>query len=312
MIIRLGYACISETINITTSSLYTYTKFKKEHDYIKLDKIIKNNLLNLYKILKYNEKNNIHFYRLSSNLIPLATKKEVDFDYIKKYKNYYNLISKIINKNNMRIDFHPDQYCVLNSVNKDVIESTIEILNYHYNLLETMNINNKILVLHIGGNTFGKDNSIKRFINNFNKLDDKIKKSIVIENDDKIFNILDCLTISKQCNIPIVLDYHHHQCNGNNIKLKDYINDVFLTWKNINPKIHFSTPKNNTKKDMRSHNDYINVDSFIEFLEIIKDLNFDIDIMIEAKKKDEALFKLIRELKYKTNYKFIDETTFII
>ena len=32
--------------------------------------------------------------------------------------------------------------------------------------------------------------------------------------------------------------------------------------------------------------------------------------MIEAKMKDEALFRLVRELKYKTNYKFIDETTF--
>ena len=31
--------------------------------------------------------------------------------------------------------------------------------------------------------------------------------------------------------------------------------------------------------------------------------------MIEAKAKDEAVFKLIREIKYKTNYKFIDETT---
>ena len=43
-----------------------------------------------------------------------------------------------------------------------------------------------------------------------------------------------------------------------------------------------------------------------------KKLPYDIDIMIEAKGKDDALFKLVRELKYKTNYKFIDETTFII
>ena len=34
--------------------------------------------------------------------------------------------------------------------------------------------------------------------------------------------------------------------------------------------------------------------------------------MIEAKAKDEAVFKLIRELKFKTNYKFIDETSFEI
>ena len=32
--------------------------------------------------------------------------------------------------------------------------------------------------------------------------------------------------------------------------------------------------------------------------------------MIEAKKKDEALFRLVRQLKYLTNYEFIDETSF--
>ena len=34
--------------------------------------------------------------------------------------------------------------------------------------------------------------------------------------------------------------------------------------------------------------------------------------MLECKAKDDALFRLVRELKYKTNYKFIDETTFIV
>ncbi len=312
MKIRLGYACISETLNITTSSPYTYTKFKKEQDYLKLDKIIKSNLLNLYEILKFNQKNNIHFYRLSSALIPLATKKEIDFEYIHKYKNYYHLLSKVINENHMRIDFHPDQFCVLNSTNPDVIENTIEILKYHYSILEALHISPKVLVLHIGSNAFGKENSIKRFIYHFNQLENKIKESIVIENDDKIFNIIDCLTISKKCNIPIVLDYHHHSCNGNGIELKEHIEDIFATWKNINPKIHFSTPKNKTKKEMRSHHDYIESDSFIAFIESIKHLNYDIDIMIEAKKKEEALFRLIRELKYKTNYQFIDDTSFIV
>ena len=32
--------------------------------------------------------------------------------------------------------------------------------------------------------------------------------------------------------------------------------------------------------------------------------------MIEAKKKDEALFRLIRELKYKTDYKIENNTIF--
>ena len=310
MKIRLGYACISATLdNITPSTNYTYTSYLKEDDnIIKLDNIILSNLEALENLIDYNIKNNIHFFRLSSKLIPLATIKEIDFDYLEKYKNIYTRISNKINENNMRIDFHPDQFTVLNSTRKEVIDNTIEILKYHYNLLDILNINPKILVIHIGSSVLGKVNSIKRFINQFNKLPDYLKQSIVIENDDKIYTIEDCMNINNILKIPVVLDYHHHICNSSNINFSD----VFSTWKNTNPKVHFSTPKSKLKKEFRSHNDYINSDDFILFLEKIKDFNFDIDIMIEAKKKDEALFRLIRELKYKTNYKFIDETSFIV
>ena len=311
MIIRLGYACITETLTgITTSSSYTYTNYTKEQNKTKLDRIIKSNLTDLGKILDYNISNNIHFYRLSSKLIPLATKKEVVFNYLSKYDKYYEYLSKKIEDSRMRVDLHPDQFCVLNSTNKDIVKNSIEILKYHYNILNKLKIKNKVLVLHVGSNAFGTSNSLTRFINNYMILPKSIRDTIVVENDDKVFNIKDCLYLNEKLNVPIVLDYHHHFCNNDGINLYDYIEDIFNTWKNINPKVHFSSPKNLTKKEIRSHNDYIDSNKFIEFVEDIKHLDYDIDIMIEAKKKDEALFRLIRELKYKTNYKFIDDTTF--
>ena len=311
MKIRLGYACISKTLsNVTTSSTITYTKLQKDKDYKKIDTAIKSNLNALKEILTYNIKNNIHFFRLSSKLIPLATKSDVIFDYIDPYKDYYNSIAKIIKDNKLRIDFHPDEFCVLNSTKSEVVKNSIAILEYHYNLLKALEIKNKILVLHIGGNTFGKKNSISRFINNFNTLSKDIQESIAIENDDKIFNIMDCIYISKNINVPVILDYHHHICNHDELDINDYLKDILSSWHNTTPKMHFSSPKNKTKKDFRSHNDYINVDAFINFIDILKPFNHDVDIMIEAKAKDEALFRLVRELKYKTNYTFIDDTSF--
>ena len=311
MKIRLGYACISKTLsNVTTSSTVTYTTFQKDKDYKKIDTAIKSNLNALKEILTYNIKNNIHFFRLSSKLIPLATKSDVIFDYIDPYKDYYNSIAKIIKDNKLRIDFHPDEFCVLNSTKSEVVKNSIAILEHHYNLLKALEIKNKILVLHIGGNTFDKKNSISRFINNFNTLSKDIQESIAIENDDKIFNIRDCVYISKNINVPVILDYHHHICNHDELDINDYLKDILSSWHNTTPKMHFSSPKNKTKKDFRSHNDYINVDAFINFIDILKPFNHDVDIMIEAKAKDEALFRLVRELKYKTNYTFIDDTSF--
>jgi UV DNA damage endonuclease len=306
MKVRLGYACISNSLKVTCSTPYTYTAFQKEHDFKKLENIISSNLEALNEIIDYNIKNNIHFFRISSSLIPLATKEDVEFEYIKNYQKNYDQIKEKIKKHSMRVDFHPNQFCVLNSTKEEVIKNSILILKYHYSLLEALGIEEKVLVLHVGSSVFGKKKSIDRFIYQFNLLSDNLKKCIVIENDDKVFTIEDCLKINAAINVPVVLDYHHYVCNQSSIDFEK----VLATWHSQIPKIHFSSPKN--KKEFRSHHDYINSDDFINFIELIKKYQKDIDIMIEAKMKDDALFRLVRELKYKTNYKFIDETTFIV
>lgn len=310
MKIRLGYVCLVKSVNLPFKTI-NFTNFNKSNDFDKLDSIIKYNLNNLYEILKYNKKNGIYFYRMTSNLIPLATLDKVEFDYLDKYSDLYDKIGKFIKDNNMRVDFHPDQFCVINSTNDVVYQNSIKILNYHFNLLDKMGIKNKVLVLHIGSTVFGKDASIKRFISRFNKLDDKLKKCIVLENDDKTYNVLDTLLLCEKLGVPMVLDYHHYVCNKGDVNLYDVIDRVFNTW-DILPKIHFSSPKNLSKKDFRSHNDYIDENTFIDFLENIKFLDKDIDIMLEAKEKDCALFRLVRGIKYKTDYSFINDSSFII
>ena len=306
MKIRLGYACITNCIDSTSSSPYTYSEYLKYGDMEKLDRVIVSNLKSLEEIIYYNIKNNIHFYRMSSKIIPLSTKSDVKFDYINKYRSYYGKIGKMISDYDMRVDFHPDQFCVLNSVKSDVVSASIDILKYHYSLLEALGIKNKILVLHVGSNSFGKDNSIRRFINNFNKLPKYLKECIAIENDDKVFNVSDVLEISKNTGVPVILDYHHHLYNKSDFSFED----IFNSFNNGRVKMHFSSSKN--KKDFRSHNDYINGDDFIDFIKILKKYDRDVDIMIEAKCKDDSLFRLVRYIKYKTDYKFIDDTTFMV
>jgi len=80
MIIRLGYVALTKTLDITTSKTVTYTEYSKNNDLEKVNKTIADNLINLEKVIDYNIKNNIHFYRLSSKLIPLATKDDVIFE----------------------------------------------------------------------------------------------------------------------------------------------------------------------------------------------------------------------------------------
>lgn len=314
MKVRLGYVALSKALDdVTTSSTITYTNYiNKNYNTSKLLEITKNNLDSLYQIIKYNVKNNFHFYRLTSKLVPLATHDKVDFDYITPFLDEYKKIGKLINDNNIRVDTHPDQYAVLNSMDSKIVKNTVEILEYHYKIMDALGIKDKIIILHVGSSACGKKASITRFINNFNKLPDHIKKCIAVENDDKVYNIKDVLELCHKINVPMVLDYHHFICNNEKEDINDYLKEIIDTWNGKLPKMHFSSPKSKLKKEFRSHSDYINKECFIGFINILKKQDKDIDIMLEAKAKDDAISRLVRCLKYETNYKFLDETTFII
>lgn len=314
MKVRLGYVALSKALDdVTTSSTITYTNYiNKNYNTSKLLEITKNNLDSLYEIIKYNVKNNFHFYRLTSKLVPLATHDKVDFDYITPLLDGYKKIGKLINDNNIRVDTHPDQYAVLNSMDSKIVKNTVEILEYHYKIMDAIGIKDKIIILHVGSSACGKKASITRFINNFNKLPDHIKKCIAVENDDKVYNIKDVLELCHKINVPMVLDYHHFICNNEKEDINDYLKEIIDTWDGKLPKMHFSSPKSKLKKEFRSHSNYINKECFIKFINILKKQDKDIDIMLEAKAKDDAVSRLARCLKYETNYKFLDETTFII
>ena len=295
MKVRLGYACITNALDESSSSLLTYTHFKKlgSSGYNKLNEVIISNFKSLESILKYNISNDIYFYRLSSNIIPLISHPNVSID-LTNYKDYFKKVGDIIKKNKLRVDMHVDPYYVLNSVNDSVVESTINICKIYHNMFKLMGIKSN-LIFHIGGKTISKEEGIKRFIGNFKLLDKEIQDMILIENDDKIYDIIDCINISKRINCKIVLDYHHYMCNKAGVDIKDYLEYIFDTFEGV-PKVHFSSPK--SKKEYRAHHDYINIKEFVNFLDMIKVYNRDIDIMIEAKMKDDAVFRLIRQLKY--------------
>ena len=89
MIVRLGYVSISKSICDDTSfKSINYTNYMKNANLERIDSIIINNLETLNKIICFNIRNNIHFYRITSDLVPLATLDDVSFDYIDKYSDY--------------------------------------------------------------------------------------------------------------------------------------------------------------------------------------------------------------------------------
>ena len=155
MIIRLGYVAIALNLGkVTSSSTLTYTRYlklNKEDRLKKLKEVTYSNIEALEKILRYNIDNSIHFYRMTSNFIPLATHPDVMWDYLKYFKKDLEYIGKLIKDNNLRVDAHPDQFNVINSDRESVVENTLRTLNMQVDLFEAMNYEQGKLVIHIGG-----------------------------------------------------------------------------------------------------------------------------------------------------------------
>ena len=320
MRVRLGYVAISKALGkkVTSSSTVTFTNYNKitlpNKKLEKLKSVAASNLRDLETIIRYNIENNIHFYRITSALIPLVTHPEVGYwghrEFLKKDFEY---VGKLINDSKMRVDTHPDEFNVINSINPKVVENTKINLVRQAEWFEDFKYDLGKMVIHVGGATNGKEAGLERFITNIDNFPTEVKSKIIIENDDKTYTAQETLNLCNELSLPMVLDIHHHNCNNNGENIYELIPQIFLTWKNekLPPKLHFSSPREGEKD--RKHSDFINAKDFVIFLENIKHFNTDIDIMLECKEKDLALFRLADDIKkLNPKYKWLDKSTFIV
>jgi UV DNA damage endonuclease len=185
---------------------------------------------------------------------------------------------------------HPDQFVLINSPKDTIFQSSIEELSYHCDVLDAMNLDASHKVqIHIGGVYGDKDQAIQRFIIRFNMLPEKIKKRLVIENDDRLFSVDDCMRIYSKTDIPILFDNFHHTLNNKGETTKEAARMCFLTWqkeKDGIPMVDYSSQDTSEGKRKGKHCEFIDIVDFKNFLGEIRGL--DCDIMLEIKNKERS------------------------
>jgi len=197
---------------------------------------------------------------------------------------------------------HPDQFVLINSIRKDVLNSSIRELCYHSQVLELMGLNKTAKIqIHVGGVYGNKKLSIKRFIKRYGKLDSFIKKRLVIENDDKGYSFSDCLQIYEHTGIPVVFDVLHDQINNSGQYCLSKSLELWVsTWKKNDglPILDYSLQAPGKIKG--AHINSINIQKFQGFLKLSKNLDF--DIMLEIKDKEKSALEAVQIAK--RDYRF--------
>ncbi|WNB91904.1 UV DNA damage repair endonuclease UvsE [Bacillus sp. NEB1478] len=318
-IVRIGFVAMSmELQNASPSQTMTFKQFSqiqnKEAGKRKLERIAKANLHNTLRILKHAVAHDIKFYRMTSRLIPLANHGELlDWDYINPLTDELHEIGAFAAKHTMRLDFHPDHFVLINSPKKEVLKNSIKTLQMHYKILKKMRINTMHrCVMHVGGNYKETDTALERFIQNWAYVPVPLQEMIMLENDDTSFTMSDALYLCEKLAIPLVFDYHHHLAFHYDDNWMQHWPRVVETWKKspLPLKMHISSPK--SEKQFRHHADFVDIEMFFHFLKEIKGSVDQIDCMIESKKKDMALFQLMREVKKRSDIEIIDQASFLL
>jgi UV DNA damage endonuclease len=303
---KIGYPCINNSISRNSPSTFRLASYS-EH---KLAQTIEGNLIHLNQILKYNVKNNLLFFRISSDLIPFASHPICELNWCKHFQTEFVQIGDFIKKHNIRISMHPDQFVILNSPNSKIVENSINELKYHCRVLDEMDLDATAKVqIHIGGVYGNKVEAINRFTRIFNDssrlIDNAIKKRLVIENDDRLYSLKDCLSINQETSIPIVFDSFHHELLNNEEPIRIALEKAMSTWKMSRdgfPIVDYSSQNSVKGKENKvrkgKHAERIDLTLFKKFLEETQNLDF--DIMLELKDKEKSALKAL-DVKRQTN-----------
>jgi len=278
---KIGYPCINRSIGCTANSTFRLASYSDE----RLIQTVQNNLDCLERILQFNQENQLLFFRISSDLVPFASHPICRFDWAGHFNDKFKAMGEFIRRANMRISMHPDQFVVLNSINDTVVERSIRELEYHAKVLDVMDLDASAKIqIHVGGMYDNRTRAIDRFIRTYRCLPQAVRNRLVIENDENLFGLRDCLTICEQTGMPMIFDTFHHECLNKNEPLRQAMERAAGTWQTKDGILMVDYSNQAPKLRKGRHCESVDLEKFADFIRETHDLDF--DLMLEIKDKE--------------------------
>ena len=287
----------------------------------RLLEIVEHNMGSMLNLVKYvgTLPENMRMVRLGSNQIPMATQE--DWRYLWQDQNNrdwmakgFALVGQAARDLDVRISFHPGQFCVLASDKSDVVERSIDEFEYHVDMARWMGYGKNWMDMKINVHISGKQGA-EGIIKVLPRLSPEARNTISIENDEMCWGLDESLKLKEH--VALVLDIHHHWIRDEEYiqPEDDRVKAVIDSWRGVRPAMHYSYSRDEhlpvgddthvgmhdivglleqgyKKQKLRAHSDYFpnkEVNSWA--------LSFwkDFDIQCEAKAKNLATTQLYEQ-----------------
>ena len=182
--------------------------------------------------------------RLGSNQIPMATEPNwryvfEDKTVLRELERGFRRIGDHARERDVKLSFHPGQFCVLASDNDDIVERSIDEFEYHVNMARWMGYGEQFQDFKCNVHISGRK-GYQGIIDVLPRLSPEARNIITIENDEMCHG-LDASLMLKD-HVALVLDIHHHwirdeeyiQANDDRVKM------VIDSWRGVRPTLHYS------------------------------------------------------------------------
>ena len=295
--IRLGLCCSfrDQPIKFFTTTVTAISKMSRPDALSKLSRLCLANADALLAALRFCADNGIGCFRVNSQILPIKTHPKVGYDVndlpegdeiIQRFK----ACGAFAGKHKLRTCFHPDQFVVLNSSRPEVVESSVQELEYQAEVAEWIAAD--VINIHGGGAYGDKQKALADFARNLGRLSLRVRTRLTVENDDKTYTPADLLPMCKAEGIPLVYDVHHHRCNADGLSIEAVTKKAITTW-NREPLFHLSSPIEGWDGPRpERHHDFIDVNDFPNGWR-----RKTLTVEVEAKAKEVAVARLAVDLK---------------
>lgn len=302
MTTRFGYACINMTLQkqkprVTCNrSMIKRTFQQKGLPYA--SQLALANSMDLIKHVAWNNAHGIKVFRITSCMFPWHS--EYDLTELPDYeaiKSNLEIAGKMAMESNQRLSTHPGQFNVLTSEREEVVLNAVDELDKHGILFDLMGLPRSPAAkinIHIGGAYGDRQSAMDRWCKNYERLSDSAKSRLTVENDDRASLYSTKMlydNIVSRTGTPIVFDSHHFACGPQDSSYEEAFLMAVDSWPaGVRPQCHHSNSRKKYEdpsvKDS-AHSDW--------YYEPFNDCGFSVDVVLECKKKEVALFKYLKD-----------------
>ena len=261
---RIGFACkfleapeqllgkrseLTESLNTKTTTVAWLNRQTRDQAEERLWDIMRYNVETTNKLIRHiaaNKPKRMRMIRLSSDMLPVYTEaKWRSFwkqpDVVLECERRWAQVGQLARDLDVRLSFHPGQFCVLASETADIVQRSIEEFEYHADMARWMGYGHswhdhgfKINV-HISGRA-----GAQGIVDVIGRLSPEARNLLTIENDEMSHGLDTSLVLANK--VALVLDIHHHWVRtGEYIQAEDdRVKKVAESWRGIRPTMHYS------------------------------------------------------------------------